>query len=158
MIGALALARRGVVHLTQDVDVLMTAQGLEHFRQKLVGLGYAPAFPGVSNVFHDTQTRVRIDVLTSGEYPGDGKPKPVAFPDPKDASEEVEGLRVLRLPQLVELKLASGMSAPQRLRDLADVQDLIATLNLPLDWAEQLDPSVRDQYRRLWHAVHGDIS
>jgi hypothetical protein len=51
---------------------------------------------------------------------------------------------------LLELKLASGLSAPHRLRDLADVQDLIVALSLPLDLADQLDASVRDEYRRLW--------
>jgi hypothetical protein len=50
----------------------------------------------------------------------------------------------------VELKLASGLSAPHRLQDLADVQNLISKTSLPLELAERLDPSVRDEYRRLW--------
>lgn len=41
-----------------------------------------------------------------------------------------------------------------RLRDLADVQDLISVLALPLHLAEQLDESMRGEYRRLWQAVH----
>ena len=40
-----------------------------------------------------------------------------------------------------------------RLRDLADVQDLIAALRLPLELAEQLDPSVREKYREFWYAI-----
>ena len=36
----------------------------------------------------------------------------------------------LSLPKLIELKLASGMTAPGRLKDLADVQELIWTLEL----------------------------
>jgi hypothetical protein len=54
------------------------------------------------------------------------------------------------LEKLIELKLASGLSAPYRLRDLSDVQELIARLKLPLEFADQLDESVRDEYRRLW--------
>jgi hypothetical protein len=43
------------------------------------------------------------------------------------------------------------------LRDLADVQDLITTLDLPLDFENKLDPSVRAEYRRLWEtAQHAD--
>lgn len=53
----------------------------------------------------------------------------------------------------IELKLASGMSAPHRLRDLADVQDLIGALSLPVEFAEQLNESVRAEYQRLWQAV-----
>ena len=67
---------------------------------------------------------------------------------------EVEGIRVVALDKLIELKLASGMSAPHRLRDLADVQDLIARLGLPLTLADQLDPSVQAAYRDLWGKAH----
>jgi hypothetical protein len=41
------------------------------------------------------------------------------------------------------------MSAPHRLRDLADVQDLITTLKLPLEFAERLDASVRETFLKL---------
>jgi hypothetical protein len=42
LVGALALGRHGLVRFTQDVDVLLTPDGLEEFRQRLVGWGYAP--------------------------------------------------------------------------------------------------------------------
>jgi hypothetical protein len=95
---------------------------------------------------------VRIEIVTTGEYPGDGLPKPVTFPDPAapGVAVEVEGIRVVALERLIELKLASGTSAPHRLRDLADVQDLIVRLDLPLTLAECLDPSVQSAYRDLW--------
>lgn len=56
------------------------------------------------------------------------------------------------LENLVRLRLASG-TAPHLPRDLADVQDLIAALDLPLEFAERLDESVRDEYVRLWQTV-----
>ena len=77
----------------------------------------------------------------------------MAFPDPREASVEVEGIRVVTLEKLIELKLASGISAPHRLRDLADVQDLIGILGLPAEFAEKLDESVRGEYGRLWQTV-----
>jgi hypothetical protein len=54
------------------------------------------------------------------------------------------------LPRLIELKLASGMSAPHRAKDLVDVQELVRHAALPLALAEELDPSVRAKYRELW--------
>lgn len=45
------------------------------------------------------------------------------------------------------------MSAPHRLRDLADVQDLIRALELPAEFADRLDESVRGEYHRLWQTV-----
>jgi hypothetical protein len=35
---------------------------------------------------------VRIEVRATGEYPGDGQPKPVAFPDPAVAATDAAEL------------------------------------------------------------------
>ena len=49
------------------------------------------------------------------------------------------------------MKLASAISAEhRRLRDMADVQQLIETLDLPIELAQRLDTSVRGDYERLW--------
>lgn len=81
--------------------------------------------------------------MTTGEFPGDRKPKPVAFPDPAAVAQQMEGIKIVNLPTLINLKLASGVTNSGRLRDLADVQDLIRTLSLPAEVAEQLDPVVQ---------------
>ena len=159
LLGGLALAEHGYPRLTEDIDLLMTPSGLERFRQQLVGRGYRPALSrasGLSTGFRDAETGVRIEIVTTGEYPGDGLPKPVAFPDPESRGVVVglEGVRVVALEKLIELKLASGISAPHRLRDLADVQDLIVRLKLPLELANRLDPSMQAAYRDLWEKAH----
>jgi hypothetical protein len=154
LIGGMALAAHGFVRMTQAVDLLMTREGLAAFRERCLGRGYAPAIPGTPRTFRDTETQVRIEIIMTGEFPGDGKPKPVRFPEPLEASLEQDGLRVVTLEKLIELKLASGTSAPHRLRDLADVQDLINTLGLPLNFADRLDPSVREPFRQLWQSAH----
>jgi hypothetical protein len=59
----------------------------------------------------------------------------------------------LTLPKLIELKLASGISAPHRLKDLADVLELIRRLSLPRQMGESLDASVRTKYEELWQAA-----
>jgi hypothetical protein len=160
LLGGLALAEHGYPRLTEDIDLLLTPSGLGRFRQRLVGRGYRPAFSGAEKTFRDTETGVRIEIVTAGEYPGDGLPKPVAFPDPTAPGVivEIEGIRVVTLEKLIELKLASGMSAPHRLRDLADVQDLIIRLSLPLTLADRLDPSVQATYRDLWEKSHAGKS
>ena len=152
LLGGLALAEHGYPRLTEDIDLVLTPAGLERFRERLLGRGYRPAFGGASKTFRDAETGARIEIVTTGEYPGDGRPKPVAFPDPAapGAAIEIGGIRVVTLEKLIELKLASGISASHRLRDLADVQDLIARLGLPLVFADRLDPSVHAAYRDLW--------
>jgi hypothetical protein len=152
LLGGLALAEHGYPQLTKDIYLLLTTSGLERFRERLVGQGYRPSFSGAQKTFRDTSTGVRIEIVTTGEYPGDGLPKPVAFPNPEapGTTVEVEGIRAVSLETLSTLKLASGTSAPHRLRDLADVQDLIVRLGLPLGLADSLDPSVRKPYHDLW--------
>lgn len=151
IIGGMALALHGLVRPTEDVDLLLTREGLERFHETLSGLGYVPAFPGARKHFRDAETGVKVEIITAGEYPGDGKPKPVAFPDPAGVAVDAGEFSVARLETLIELKLASGLSAEhRRLRDLADVQQLIETLDLPAELGERLDASVRDEYLRLW--------
>ena len=65
----------------------------------------------------------------------------------------MDGLRFIRLERLIERKLASGLSNPRRARDIVDVQEVVGTLQLPRNMAEQLDESVRDRYYELWQIV-----
>jgi hypothetical protein len=154
IIGAMALNEHGYRRVTVDIDLLLTAQGLASFKQANLGLGYVERFPG-SRGMRDTENGVDIDVVLAGTYPGDGQPKPVAFPDPAVAAERVAWMALLPLPKLLELKLASGMTAPHRLKDLADVQEIIHIQRLPRAFATALDPYVRDKFIELWEAVQG---
>lgn len=153
VIGAVALMAHGYPRFTEDIDLVLTPEGLEVFHQKLIGLGYLPAFSGARKKLRSTKEGVNIEVITTGEYPGDGKPKPVSFPVPSAASVEIDGVRIVTLEKLIELKLASGMTAPDRLKDLADVQELIKVRHLSFDFASRLNPYVRERYLQLCTAV-----
>jgi hypothetical protein len=152
IVGAMALNEFGYRRTTVDIDVLLTQAGLDAFKAQALGRGYVEKFPG-SRDMRDTVNGVDIDVAITGAFPGDRKPKPVVFPDP--ATTALRGTRValLPLPTLIELKLASGMTAPHRLRDLADVQELIRIQRLPRAFARELNEFVRDKYLGLWQAV-----
>ena len=146
--GAIALGEHGLKRLTVDVDVLIRREGLDRFKGEWLGRGYVDVRPGGKAV-RDT---VKIDFLITGDFPGDGKPKPVAFPDPRDAAVGGTKYRIVSLHRLVEMKLASGMTAPHRLQDLADVLRLIQAADLPRDFGARLDPYVRGKFEELWLA------
>lgn len=152
IIGAMALNEFGYQRVTVDVDVLLTPEGLAAFKAQHLGRGYVEKFPGSRGV-RDPEHGVDIDVVLAGSYPGDGQPKPVAFPDPATTAERGARIALLPLPRLIELKLASGMTAPHRLKDLADVLELVRALTLPLELAADLHPYVRDKYTELWRAA-----
>ena len=153
VIGAVALLAHGYPRFTEDIDLVMTAEGLQKFHDELIGLGYVPAFPGAKKRLRSTTDAVSIEVMTTGEFPGDGRPKPVSMPVPAEASIEIDGIKFVTLEKLIELKLASGISAPDRLKDLADVQELIKLRKLEADFALKLDSYVRSKYLELEEAV-----
>jgi len=152
IVGAMALNEFGYQRTTVDVDVLLTPQGLATFKARVLGRGYVEKFPG-SRGFRDAEHSVDIDVVLTGAFPGDGKPKPVVFPDPAVAALRGTSVALLPLPMLIELKLASGMTAPHRLKDLADVQELIRIQRLPRELADELNTFVRSKYLELWQAM-----
>ena len=74
----------------------------------------------------------------------------MAFPDPDMQSSTGDGFRIVDLNTLIELELASGMTAPHRGRDLVDVQALVAARKLPREHAAELDEYVRAKFDELW--------
>ena len=138
ILGGMALNAYGFIRVTNDVDLLLNANGLEAFK----AIHPEPDELGV-----------RIHIFLSGRYPGDGHPKPVAYPDPETVAVRGEKMVLLPLPRIIEIKLASGMTAPERLKDLADVLETIRALKLPAELADELDPYVRDKFRELWRAA-----
>ncbi len=125
VVGGMALFQYGYRRFTEGVDLLVTREGLKRLHEAMEGRGYLPRFLRAPKNLRDTEAGVAIEFLVAGEYPGDGKVKPVQFPDPTGATTNVGGIKCLNLVSLVELKLASGMTSPDRLKDLADVQQLI---------------------------------
>jgi len=150
VIGAVALNQHGYRRFTSDIDLLLSKEGLARFNAELVGRGYRPAFPGATRKFRATEENVPIEIITSGEFPGDGKPKAIVFPEPSSVSVDIGGVQTVRLETLVELKLASGMTGLGRRKDLADVQELIRVVHLDAAFGERLDESVRPMYLELW--------
>ena len=153
VIGAVALNQYGYRRFTEDIDLLFSKKGLEDFHEKLVGLGYRPAFEGARKKFRTTEENIPVEIITSGEFPGDGLPKPVEFPDPSEFAVVIDGVKTVSLEKLIELKLTSGMTAGDRLKDLADVQELIKLKGLDEVFAERLDEFVRGKYLELHNGV-----
>ncbi len=151
--GAMAGNAHGHLRTTVDIDILLRREDLEKFKERWSGLGWVDLFQG-SKGFRDTANNVKVDVLLVGDYPGDGKEKPVIFPPPEEVAVSLgEGLPYVNLRTLIELKLASGMTAPHRLQDLADVIQLIRVNQLPRDYSRELNPYVHEKFYEMWEAA-----
>ncbi|MFM7973569.1 MAG: hypothetical protein ACKN82_06740 [Pirellula sp.] len=151
--GAMAANAHGHKRTTADVDILIRREDLVRFKAQHIGLGWMDKFEGSKN-FKDTITSVNVDTLIVGDYPGDGLPKPVAFPAPEDVSfRNDDGIPFITLETLLELKIACGTTVSHRPRDLDDVIQLIRVNRLPLEFAQKLNPFVVSKYQELWQAA-----
>ena len=149
IIGAFALNEYGHRRVTVDVDLVMREDDLVAFKGRHLGHGYAERVPGTGKL-RDTEFEVDIDVLSTGRFLGDDKPKPISFPDPRTTAVRGARFALLPMPRFIELKLASGMVAPHRGKDLVDVQELIRSASVPRSAVDDLDPWVRAKFLELW--------
>lgn len=150
IIGAMALNEYGHRRVTVDVDLIMRDEHLADFKRRHLGDGYAERVPGTGRLV-DTVHGVNVDVLSAGRFPGDDRPKPIAFPDPAAVALRGKEFALLPMPLFIELKLASGLAAPHRGKDLVDVQELIKSAALPASVANELHPWVRAKFLELWN-------
>lgn len=158
IIGALALNEYGHRRVTVDVDLVMREEDLQTFKARWLGKGYEERVAGTGKL-RDTEHDVNIDVLSTGRFPGDDKPKPIAFPDPATTAIRGAPFALLPVERWLELKLASGMVAPHRRKDLTDVQELVRSARLPRELAQRLHPWVRDKFLEIWQEVaEGDAN
>lgn len=158
IVGAIALRAHGYSRYTENLDMVLTNDGFQRFKKELLGrgpwglAGY-DSIPETAKTVCSYPEMAVVKFRIAGEYSGDGKLKPVNFPNPADASIEIDGVNFATIEKLIELKLASGMTAPDRLKDLADVQELIKVRHLSREFAENLNPYVRTKYLELVDAV-----
>jgi len=148
LIGALAMRHHGYTRFTEDIDILTTREGLDRIHERLVGRGLLPRAPGLRKKLRQTQYKVNIDVIAAGENAGSNE-SPILFPSPEgEGFIEREGIRVASLDTLIALKITSGVWA-SRLKDLADVQELIRANGLDEGFANRLPPPLRPAFQDL---------
>jgi len=144
VIGAMAVNAHGYVRATQDVDVCMSREDLDRFRQAFVGKVFVPV-PERPRRFADPETQTTFDILVSGELAGRrDRNRDIRFPYPSEF-EIHNGVPTVSLARLIELKLVTW-----RYRDWADVVDLIRFLHLDEAFAHRLHPSVRSAYMQCY--------
>jgi hypothetical protein len=150
VIGALALRHYGYIRHTEDIDILLTPEGLGKVHATLVGKGLVPRGPGLRKSLREVEHEVNIDVVTSGEHAGSSD-SPVLYPPPdSSAFTDVAGLRFPTLDAIIEFKIASGVWG-HRTQDLADVQRLIRINGLTETFLERLSPPLRQTFLDLLH-------
>ncbi len=97
-----------------------------------------------------TEDGIAIQFLIAGHKAGKGTEVSVSEPIGDRNVELIEGLSVVRLSRLIEMKIACGMSNLRRThKDFADVVELIAIRDLDGSFARFLHKSLWPTFREL---------
>lgn len=145
--GGVAVCLHGYQRNTTDVDVIVNAEDSAKVRALMLADEYE--WDEELKEFRNS-SGVPVQFLLAGEPAGKGSE--VTIPEPVgDANvEERDGLSVVRLARLIEMKLASGMGSLRRThRGFADVVELIAIRKLDNSFARFLHASLRPTFRKL---------
>ena len=102
VVGGMALYLHGFRRYTENVNILVTRDGLPEVHHALLGNGYRLSQVNSSNL-HDTENGVYIKFMVSDEVP-----------DPQRVSAVQDGVWLLNLAPLLNLKLISGMKGIAR--------------------------------------------
>jgi hypothetical protein len=140
VVGGMAVNAHGHRRTTDDVDLLVTADGLAEFQRRYVPR-YYESHPRARPRFTERARGITIDFLVTGRFPGSGAPGPIAYPNPEGLTQVIEDAEVLDLPTLIQLKLAA-----RRHQDFADVVNLISTNDLDESLLCRLHPTVRQDF------------
>jgi hypothetical protein len=129
--------------MTQDIDIVLPADRVEEFLRVAAVSGFEvlPQREGRWPKVRHTDTDVKVDILPEGARPGTPtRPAPTTIPHPARLGAAGTTLHYIRLPALMELKLAAG-----RARDEADVVELL-----------RANPGEVDTIRQHLATVHAD--
>ena len=135
IIGGLAVRYYGHRRFTNDIDVLVTPQAHDKIVREFIGHGYRLDDAQTGRMV-DEEYDVKVDLCLS-----DGS---VRWPSLFRNTKEIDGVQVIRLTRLIDMKLATG-----RLQDAADVLALIKHNRLERTFCRGLSASNVD----AWNAV-----
>ena len=142
--GGWAVWHHGYVgRVTQDLDIVLPSARVDELLQVAAVSGFEilARQPGRWPKMRHKETGIQVDILPEGARPGTAsRPAPTTIPHPATMGAESRVLHYIKLPWLIELKLAAG-----RARDESDVVELI-----------RANPDQSDVIRRHLSTVHAD--
>jgi hypothetical protein len=142
VIGGLCLATYSYLRSTEDIDLLVSKEGLRIIKEHFIGRGYTLRPGSTKNLYYiGRTTKIPIDILVEGTLEGS-----IVLPHPDSVKELRAGVWYLSLPKLIEFKLNAG-----RPNDIQDVLKLIEKNKLGEKISESIEGLARNKYLNLIH-------
>lgn len=145
--GGVAVCLHGYQRNTTDLDLVIRSEDSDAVRRVLTGAGFKW---DPEHAEFQTADGIVVQFLIAGQKAGKGTEVSVSEPIGDLNIEQIEGLSVVRLSRLIEMKIACGMSNLRRThKDFADVVELIIIRNLDGSFARFLHKSLWPTFRGL---------
>lgn len=145
--GGVAVCLHGYQRNTTDLDLIIRGEDSDAVREILTKGGYS--WDAEQAEFR-TPDGIAIQFVIAGQKAGKETKVSISQPVGDLNVEQIEGLSVVRLSRLIEMKIACGMSNLRRThKDFADVVELISKRGLDGSFARHLHKSLRPTFRQL---------
>lgn len=145
--GGVAVCLHGYQRNTVDVDLIIRPEDSDRVRALLQQNGF---IWNSERVEFTTEDGFVVQFLVAGSKAGKGSDVSIVAVEGNLNVEEIEGISVVRLSRLIEMKIACGTGNLRRThKDFADVVELIAIRKLDGSFARFLHKSVRSTFREL---------
>jgi hypothetical protein len=138
VIGSMAVMCHNYLRYGDDIDVLVSRESYPKIEEFLIGNGYSRR-PGSDRHLYVNLLagRVPLDIYVEGETREDVFP----LPDPRTSRIKALGRWYASLPLVITLKI--------RAKDLGDVFEMIQANELGEDFADSLEPDVREEFSEM---------
>lgn len=145
--GGVAVCLHGYQRNTTDLDLIIRGDDSEVVREVLTKGGYSW---DPDQCEFRTPEGIAIPFVIAGQKAGKATEVSISEPIGDVNVEQIEGLSVVRLSRLIEMKIACGMNNLRRThKDFADVVELISRRSLDGSFARHLHKSLRTTFRQL---------
>ena len=152
--GGVAVCLHGYQRNTVDLDIIIQPERAADVMHLLEEAGMK--WDAGLKEFH-TSSGIAVQFLLTGDRAGRGSEVRLPVPEGDLNVEVIDGLPVLRLSRLIEIKIACGSGNVRRThKDFADVVELIAKRHLDGSFAQYLHKSVRSTFRKLVRNAQGE--
>jgi hypothetical protein len=143
VVGGYAVQENGYARFTSDVDIVVPDVAAARERLSISGFRENP---GSSMTLTDRFSKIEVDLLPGGGSVGPG-PLPLPMPTVLSTQPTFADLRIL-----MEIKLSSYLGSPaSRLKDLADVVELIKVNDVPREFP--LHEAVLPTFLKTWDGL-----
>jgi hypothetical protein len=150
IIGGAARFKYHVEKMTQDIDILISKEDKNKIKKIPMGQ-MRDISNGRSKIFNLHDPKARIEFIYSGEISGDGI-HGLKYVEPENIKKDFNKIPYISLIALIQYKLSAGIYG-ERLKDFADIIDLIQKNNLKKDYGKNFRKDLKIKYEELWDSI-----